>query len=199
MKISKWLDDIGLQQFKEIFLTERIDGRMLHKLTLEDLSHLHVSSVMNVASLRRGIQVMRENNWDPNCLIRRSTQNDTENVSLWTAHRVMEWLELIDLAEYTPNLRGAGVHGGLMMFEPKFTSDLLAELLSIPSNKTLLRRHLTLRFAELLGKDMIGLKRDAATTLGYIPMSITAKIKVNFVFSFWFVSYLNLVCFFILF
>ena len=36
-------------------------------------------------------------------------------VILWTNHRVMEWLRTIDLSEYAPNLRGSGVHGGLMV------------------------------------------------------------------------------------
>ena len=27
----------------------------------------------------------------------------------------MEWLRSVDLAEYAPNLRGSGVHGGLIV------------------------------------------------------------------------------------
>ena len=73
-----------------------------------------------------------------------------QEVALWTNHRVMEWLRAADLAEYAPNLRGSGVHGALIVFEPRFTSDLLAGLLSIPASKTLLRRHLNLRFCELV-------------------------------------------------
>ena len=34
---------------------------------------------------------------------------------LWTNGRVTEWLRLVDLAEYAPNLRGSGVHGSLMV------------------------------------------------------------------------------------
>ena len=34
---------------------------------------------------------------------------------LWTNGRVTEWLRLVDLAEYAPNLRGSGVHGALMV------------------------------------------------------------------------------------
>lgn len=37
-------------------------------------------------------------------------------ISQWTNHRVMEWLRSVDLAEYAPNLRGSGVHGGLMVW-----------------------------------------------------------------------------------
>lgn len=35
----------------------------------------------------------------------------------WSNHRVMEWLRVVDLAEYAPNLRGSGVHGGLIVSE----------------------------------------------------------------------------------
>ena len=78
---------------------------------------------------------------------------------LWTNHRVMEWLRQVDLAEYAPNLRGAGVHGGLMVCEPKFNAELLAALLAISSSKTLLRRHLSIHFADLVGREVMGEKR----------------------------------------
>ena len=83
---------------------------MLHKLTMDDLSVIHLQSCLHLASLRRGIQVMRECKWDSSCLIRRSSGESITNepVELWTSHRVMEWLRAIDLAEYVPNLRGAG-------------------------------------------------------------------------------------------
>ena len=71
---------------------------------------------------------------------------DPSNVSLWTNHRVMEWLKQVDLSEYAPNLRGSGVHGSLLINEPRFTDEVLAALLSIPGTKTLLRRHLSIHF-----------------------------------------------------
>lgn len=153
---------------------------------MDDLASLHVTSSLHAASLRRGIQVMRANNWNPECLIRRS--NDDENgmdnshgqqVCMWTAHRVMEWLRVVDLAEYAPNLRGAGVHGALMVYEPRYTVELMADLLSIPPSKTLLRRHLGTHFKDLLGRDIIQQKREAETTLGFQPITLTAKIKVS--------------------
>lgn len=96
---------------------------------------------------------MRENKWNPDCLVRRSYNNHmedekysggdlTKDLHLWTAHRVMEWLRVINLAEYAPNLRGAGVHGALMVYEDRFNDELLADLLSIPATKSLIRRHL---------------------------------------------------------
>ncbi|XP_017052045.1 liprin-beta-2 [Drosophila ficusphila] len=185
--VVRWLDDIGLPQYKDYFVQAKVDGRMLHRLTLEDLSQLHVSSCLHIASLRAGILCMRRLSWNAEGLIRRSIKvssedepagsPDKENVELWTAHRIMGWLQTIDLSEYTPNLRGAGVHGALMLYEPRFNADLLADLLSIPSSKSLLRRHLAMHFKELVGRPVILSKRDAESAPGYQPLSITAKLK----------------------
>ncbi|CAG9762448.1 unnamed protein product [Ceutorhynchus assimilis] len=182
--VLRWLDDAGLPQHKENFLINRVDGRVLHRLTIDDLALLHVTSLLHVASIKRGIQVLRENNYEPTCLQRRSLPDDPDKatpkqISLWTTHRVMEWLRAVDLAEYAPNLRGAGVHGGLMVLEPKFTADLLASLLSIPPGKTLLRRHLNTHFKELLGKDIIQEKRELEATMGYTPLTPSGKLKVS--------------------
>lgn len=185
--VLRWLDDIGLPQYKDYFMQAKIDGRMLHRLTLEDLSQLHVSSCLHIASLRAGILCMRRLSWNAEGLIRRSIKvvsedeaaatPDRDNVELWTAHRIMGWLQTIDLSEYTPNLRGAGVHGALMLYEPRFNADLLADLLSIPPSKSLLRRHLAMHFKELVGRPVILSKRDAESAPGYQPLSITAKLK----------------------
>lgn len=90
--VLRWLDDTGLPQHKEAFLTNRIDGRMLHRLTMDDISVLHITSVLQVASLRRGIQVLREHNFEQECLQRRSLPDDpaeptAQQVSVWTTHR----------------------------------------------------------------------------------------------------------------
>uniref|UniRef100_A0A182P7N2 SAM domain-containing protein n=1 Tax=Anopheles epiroticus TaxID=199890 RepID=A0A182P7N2_9DIPT len=178
--VQRWLDDVSMPQYKEAFLAARMDGRMLHKLTMDDLAHLQISSCMHVASIRRGIQLMRSEKWNPDCLIRRTMQlslDAKDDVRLWTSQRVHEWLRAVDLAEYAPNLRGSGVHGALMIFEVKFTAELFADLLSIPPSKTLLRRHLATHFKELLGRDIIQVKREAENTLGFQPLTISAKIK----------------------
>ncbi|XP_044731186.1 liprin-beta-2 isoform X5 [Chrysoperla carnea] len=180
--VLRWLDDTGLPQHKDAFLQARIDGRLLHRLTVDDLATLHVTSLLHATSIRRGIQVLREHDFDPGCLIRRSLPDEslpeTKDIALWTAHRVMEWLRVVDLAEYAPNLRGAGVHGALMVYEPKFTAELMATLLNIPPSKTLLRRHLSTHFKELLGRDVIQEKREAETVLGYIPLTPATKLKI---------------------
>lgn len=144
--VLRWLDDIGLPQHKDEFLAARIDGRVLHRLTIDDLITMHISSTLHVASLRRGIQLLREQNFNPECLIRRLGEIEKDKIVFWTSHCIMEWLRLVDLAEYAPNLRGSGVHGSLIVNDVKFNAEILADLLSIPQSKSLLRRHLQTHF-----------------------------------------------------
>jgi len=99
-------------------------------------------------------------------------------VALWTNHRVMEWLRAVDLSEYAPNMRGSGVHGALLVLEPRFTAELLATLLSIPQAKTLLRRHLATHFNQLLGREIVQAKRDVETSPSYAPLNPVTKVKI---------------------
>ena len=89
----------------------------------------------------------------------------------------MEWLRHVDLSEYAPNLRGSGVHGALMVFEKRFTAELMASLLSIPNSKTLLRRHLSIHVKALLGQDVIMEKRTAELEPNFQPLTPTSKAK----------------------
>lgn len=148
--VLRWLDDIGLPQHKDEFMAGRVDGRVLHRLTMDDLAVMHISSTLHVASLRRGIQLLRKQNFNPECLIRRLGEIEEDKIVFWTSHCIMEWLRMVDLAEYAPNLRGSGVHGSLMVNEIKFNAELLADLLSIPGSKTLLRRHLQTHFKVII-------------------------------------------------
>ncbi|XP_045763639.1 liprin-beta-1 isoform X5 [Maniola jurtina] len=191
----RWLEDVGVCGARAAAADAALDGRGLHRLTHTDLhTHLRVAHALHALSIRRGIQVLRDNKFNPETMIRRAPESEVVEVSIegeqetactpaaelarWSSHRVMQWLKEIDLAEYAPNLRGAGVHGGLMLLEPRFTAELLAALLNIPANKTLLRRHLTQRFNDLLGRDVIQQKRNAEQTLGYQPLTATTKYKV---------------------
>ena len=58
--------------------------------------------------------------------------------------------ECILLQEYAENLRDSGVHGALMVLEPTFGPDELAQALSIPSSKNIIRRHLRTEAMALL-------------------------------------------------
>ncbi|KAM9572101.1 liprin-beta-1-like isoform 27-T32 [Salvelinus alpinus] len=178
--VTRWLDDIGLPQYKTQFDEGRVDGRMLHYMTVDDLLSLKVGSVLHHLSIKRAIQVLRLNNYEPNCLRRRPSDENNitpAEISQWTNHRVMEWLRSVDLAEYAPNLRGSGVHGGLMVLEPRFNVETMALLLNIPPNKTLLRRHLATHFNLLVGSEAQGLKQDCLENPDYTLLTATAKVK----------------------
>lgn len=103
----------------------------------------------------------------------------------------MEWLRHVDLSEYAPNLRGSGVHGALLVLETRyatsslltslisltsrFTADLLASLLSIPSSKSLLRRHLSIHVKTLVGAEVVQEKRRVEAEPGSAPLTPTCR------------------------
>uniref|UniRef100_A0A3B3XHS5 SAM domain-containing protein n=1 Tax=Poecilia mexicana TaxID=48701 RepID=A0A3B3XHS5_9TELE len=178
--VTRWLDDIGLPQYKDQFNDGRVDGHMLQYLTVSDLLFLKVTSQLHHLSIKCAIHVLHVNRFNPNCLKRRpGNENEfsPSEVVQWSNHRVMEWLRSVDLAEYAPNLRGSGVHGGLIMLEPRFNSDTMAMLLNISPQKTLLRRHLNTNFNNLVGVQAQQEKREYTEAAGYSPLSITAKVK----------------------
>ena len=115
------------------------------------------------------------------CALQGSIHDAPSEVLLWTNHRVMEWLRSIDFSEYAPNLRGSGVHGGLIVLEPRFTAELFATILSIPPNKTLLRRHLSTHFVALIGNSTQQKKREHEQQPGHTPLTPNQKVKVSVV------------------
>ncbi|XP_033913871.2 liprin-beta-2-like isoform X15 [Acipenser ruthenus] len=178
--VTRWLDDIGLPQYKDQFNDGRVDGRMLQYLTVNDLLFLKVTSQLHHLSIKCAIHVLHVNKFNPNCLRRRpgdEHNSSPSEVVQWSNHRVMEWLRSVDLAEYAPNLRGSGVHGGLIILEPRFNSDTLAMLLNIPPQKTLLRRHLTTNFNMLIGSEAQQEKREFMESSSYAPLTTTAKVR----------------------
>ncbi|KAI5098513.1 liprin-beta-2 isoform X2 [Silurus meridionalis] len=178
--VTRWLDDIGLPQYKDQFHESRVDGRVLQYLTVNDLLFLKVTSQLHHLSIKCAIHVLHANKFNPHCLRRRpGDENKTSpsEVVQWSNHRVMEWLRSVDLAEYAPNLRGSGVHGGLIILEPRFTSETLAMLLNIPPQKTLLRRHLTTNFNSLVGTQAQQEKHEYANASGHSPLTTTAKVR----------------------
>ncbi|NXG65226.1 LIPB2 protein, partial [Hemiprocne comata] len=178
--VTRWLDDIGLPQYKDQFHESRVDGRMLQYLTVNDLLFLKVTSQLHHLSIKCAIHVLHVNSFNPHCLRRRPVEENNispSEVVQWSNHRVMEWLRSVDLAEYAPNLRGSGVHGGLIILEPRFNGDTLAMLLNIPPQKTLLRRHLTTNFNVLIGPGAQQEKREITESTAYTPLTTTAKVR----------------------
>ncbi|XP_056595655.1 liprin-beta-2b isoform X2 [Triplophysa dalaica] len=178
--VTRWLDDIGLPQYKDQFSEARVDGRMLQYFTVNDLLFLKVTSQLHHLSIKCAIHVLHVNKFNPNCLKRRpgdENMTSPSEVVQWSNHRVMEWLRSVDLAEYAPNLRGSGVHGGLIILEPRFNSETLAMLLNIPTQKTLLRRHLATKFNTLVGSQSQQEKREYMESPGYTPLTTTGKVR----------------------
>lgn len=65
------------------------------------------------------------------------------------------------------------------IYEPSFTAESLAEILQMPPHKTLLRRHLTSHFNQLLGPKIIADKRDFLAAGNYPQISPTGRVKVR--------------------
>lgn len=62
--VLRWLDDVGLPQYKDAFSEARIDGRVLNCLTYDDLAFLRFTNLLHVTSLKRGIQVSHYKHYD---------------------------------------------------------------------------------------------------------------------------------------
>ena len=77
----------------------------------------------------------------------------------------------------------AGVHLGMRVLcglcekNSNQRNFIMAAVLSIPAGKTLLRRHLSIHFKDLVGRDVMGEKREAETASGFVPLTPTAKAK----------------------
>ncbi|TGZ66753.1 hypothetical protein CRM22_005145 [Opisthorchis felineus] len=107
------------------------------------------------------------------------TNLKTSNVCSWTQYRVISWLNFIELPEYARNLDGTGVHGALIMLEDRFNPDLLANILRIPSNKTLVRRHLSSKFVELVGNEVWQRKQAVSSNPDIPALTQHSKIKLS--------------------
>ena len=64
------------------------------------------------------------------------------------------------------------------ILEPRFTAESLAALLSIPTSKTLLRRHLATHFQSLVGNECHQVKEEAAADPMFQPLMPGIKHKV---------------------
>lgn len=183
-QVMLWLDMVGLPQFRDLFAECRMDGHLLLALTAQDLLELGIYSALNHASLARGIQFLRsvdfhlhrvERHFLADALARSPCPNDVER---WSHGCTLEWLCSVDLVEFTPNLVFSGVHGALMVLEPTFTAESLADMLQIPVQKTLLRRHLTNQFNGLLGQQVIARKREMLAQPGVTQLTPSLRIRL---------------------
>ncbi|GMR63011.1 hypothetical protein PMAYCL1PPCAC_33206 [Pristionchus mayeri] len=183
-QVVRWLEDIGLPQYKEVFTEFIVDGPMLLSLTATDMVEMRITSALHYATIARSIDRLRRSECKMNGLVRKfdpsilSTYPCPEVVSRWSQQATCEWLQTIDLAEFTPNLLCAGVPGALMVYDPSFTAETLAEIMHMPAHKTLLRRHLSTHFNQLIGQKIVSAKRDFLAQGHWPQMNPNLKIKV---------------------
>ena len=49
--VARWLDDIGLPQYKDAFIDASVDGRVLHYLTFDDFALVKIFSAVHQISI----------------------------------------------------------------------------------------------------------------------------------------------------
>ncbi|EPB70806.1 hypothetical protein ANCCEY_10100 [Ancylostoma ceylanicum] len=135
---QKWLEDIGLPQYKDIFCENMVDGLMLLALTAADLVEMRVVNAHHYLCISRSIQYMKMVDFKPDSMVRKFDE----------------------------------------VYEPTFTAETLAEILQMPPHKTLLRRHLTTHFNQLLGQKIVAEKRDFLATGTHPQLVPGIRIKI---------------------
>ncbi|TNN18224.1 Liprin-beta-1 isoform 1, partial [Schistosoma japonicum] len=131
----------------------------------ENLSH---TSLLNTTLERDSVNIRTNSN---------SLTYSPIQICYWTQTRVVNWLQSIELPEYASELCGSGVHGALIILEDRFTPDLLADILRIPPVKSLVRRHLTQKFIELVGLEIWQRKQHSEVSNNLLTLH--SKIKLT--------------------
>lgn len=148
-----WAVDIGLPQLADTLLINLVDGRVLNSLTKEDLrKYLKINRKIEQLSFLSGVELLRMHEFNKEAVLeQRDSKDGTNNLLYWTNRKIKQWLNQIDLQEYSENLSGSGVHGALLVLEQNsFTSDSLATILNIPTSAPLVRKHLATELTLLL-------------------------------------------------
>ncbi|MGH0118304.1 UNVERIFIED_CONTAM: hypothetical protein FKN15_048540 [Acipenser sinensis] len=157
-----WLSDIGLPQYSQAFQNHLVDGRMLSSLGRRDLEkYLSVSKKLHQVSIMLAIELLHLLSFDKEVLQERRSHCENQNTDpiVWTSQRVMKWIRDIDLKEYVDSLQNSGVHGAVLVLEPAFHTEAMANTLGIPSSKHIVRRHLMEEMRALISSARVGLQQ----------------------------------------
>ncbi|BFZ23048.1 hypothetical protein BsWGS_26088 [Bradybaena similaris] len=149
----RFLPDLGLPQYTDIFEEQLCDGHVLNTLTRRDLEkHFSVHRKFHQSSILHAVELLRRIDFNKEKLYHRRNLSEDKDVDLivWTNERLMKWIRSVDLGEYCENLLESGVHGAVIVLEPSFSADTLASILGIPPSKSYLRRHLASELDNIL-------------------------------------------------
>ena len=87
-------------------------------------------------SLQYGILCLKQLNYSKSELETRrlQSQENLNDVFVWSNTRVMKWLNQIGLGEFTQNLKESGIHGAVIALDSNFRGEDLAMQLKLHSS-----------------------------------------------------------------
>ena len=158
----------GLTEICPNFEEARIDGRMLHMLTYDDLTLLNVEDHFYQLSLKSAIKALRLTSFAHNYLDSRENQ---DNCLYWSCPHVTEWISQTLKMRNNDLLKKSGINGAFMMLEDSFTGNTLAEIIDIPKSKTHLRSVAREEFMKVIGPHCAQHKLDKSKTKNFVHLS----------------------------
>ncbi|KIH69579.1 hypothetical protein ANCDUO_00074 [Ancylostoma duodenale] len=174
-QLAEWMGEVGFAQYVPEVVKNVRSGR--HLLNMNNHEYEVVLGMKSALHRKR-----------LNLVLRRIEDEIDSPASSWDVQQTQKWLEDIGLPQYK-DIFCENMIDGLMLlaltaadlvevYEPTFTAETLAEILQMPPHKTLLRRHLTTHFNQLLGQKIVAEKRDFLATGTHPQLVPGIRIKI---------------------